>query len=281
MVGAATKAAHYHQQGLMYPWEATPAGYMASAGGDEAAEPHVTGDVAVAFWQKWRATHNTTFLRWAYPVLTGVADFWAGRVDCPDESHLSSGGHGTSKHDARCRLVCLTGPDEFNSCKTDEAYTTALVATVLAIAIEAGEILGDPAGNATLWRSIERRLSIDLMHPPGSGPSAPLVTQCYANYSGEAVMQPAVADVGYPLMWRVNATQVLSLFMSPVPPIFFLLVSPLLRIHSMLTFAWLQREIDLDYYWRRTSGFIAGMVWPAVAIGYNEVGVSSEVPCDK
>ena len=33
----------------------------------------------------------------------------------------------------------------------------------------------------------------------------------------------------------------------------------------------LQREIDLDYYWRRTSGFIAGMVWPSVAIGYNEV----------
>lgn len=217
LAGAHAKAMYYKQAGIMFPWEATPAGHMAKPGGDEFAEPHVTGDVALAFWNRYRATANMTFLRQSFPILEGVADFWAGRVNCSS---------------TRCRLLCLTGPDEFNSCKNDEAYTTALAQTVLTIALDATTILHETPPNVSLWQSVAARLSVNLMQPPGEGPSSPMVTQCYANYSGEAVMQPAVADVGYPLMWRVNATQ---------------------------------REIDLDYYWRRTSGFIAGMVINAIS----------------
>lgn len=225
ITGAKAKAQHFRQQGLMFPWEATPAGFMASLGGDEAAEPHVTGDVALAFWNRYRATGDLQELFNSFPVLEGVADFWSGRASCEVDV-------------PQCYYECVTGPDEFNTCKSHEVFTTALAKTIFSLVRKAALKLQLKPKNMELWASTQARLSIDLMHPPGGAVNAAPVTQCYKNYSGEAVMQPSVADVGYPLMWNVNSTQ---------------------------------REIDLNYYWRRTSGFIAGMVWPSVAIGYNEV----------
>ena len=127
-------------------------------------------------------------------------------------------------------------------------FTTALASAVFQIAVKAATLLQIEGitEQVKLWQSIEQRLSLDLIAPPQGKPSDPKITKCYDGYAGEAVMQPSVADVGYPLMWAgpgrsgepVNQTQ---------------------------------RKIDLDFYWRRTSGFIAGMVWPSVSIGYNEV----------
>jgi hypothetical protein len=231
-VQAATEIAHANKhEGLMFPWEATPNGYGASRGDIGPSEPHVTGDIAVAFWNRWRATHDLDFLQRAFPVLEGVANFWSNRSSCSNNTG--------------CWIRCVAGPDEFHFCKDHEVYTTAIASTALQIALQAVDLLHLQPTNADVWRTTERRLTVNSMTPPGRA-GQPNVTECYAGYVGEAVMQPAVADVGYPLMWAgpgkagqpLNATQ---------------------------------RGLDLDFYWKRTSGFIAGMTWPAVSIGYNEL----------
>ena len=232
MVGAAALALQHNQSGLMYPWEATPNGYTANNGGMAGSEPHVTGDVAVAFWNRWRATHDLHFLRTAaWPVIAGVADFWAHRLTCPPDTSQP------------CWIKCVSGPDEFHFCKDREVFTTALASPVFQIAVKTVKLLQieGRAEQVKLWQSIEQRLSLDLMAPPQGKPLDHNITKCYDGYAGEAVMQPSVADVGYPLMWGGPG-----------------------RAGEPLNQT--QREIDLDFYWRRTSGFIAGMVWPSVSV---------------
>jgi trehalose/maltose hydrolase-like predicted phosphorylase len=115
MVGAAALALSKNQSGLMYPWETTPNGFTANNGGMAGAEPHVTGDVAVAFWNRWRATHDVQFLRAvAWPVIEGVAEFWSKRLTCPPDVTQP------------CWIRCVSGPDEFHMCKDREVPTSTL-----------------------------------------------------------------------------------------------------------------------------------------------------------
>jgi hypothetical protein len=123
-----------------------------------------------------------------------------------------------------------------------QVWTTALASTVFQIALQSAKILKlQPTANAKVWKEIEARLpAVALMAPPQGHSWDKNITKCYDGYAGEAVMQPAVADVGYPLMWAGPGQS----------------GEPMDKV---------QRGTDLDFYWRRTSGFIAGMVWPSVS----------------
>jgi hypothetical protein len=119
-------------------------------------------------------------------------------------------------------------------CKDREVFTTALASTVFQIAVRTAKLLKveGHGERIKLWESIAQRLSLDLIAPPQGHPWDPNITKCYDGYAGEAVMQPSVADVGYPLM-----------FAGPGQA-----GEPLNKT---------QRKIDLDFYWRRTSGSLS------------------------
>lgn len=64
-------------------------------------EQHISSDIVLAVMQYHTTTHNKTWLRTvAWPIVSGVADFWASRV-----TYNTS----TMKYDIRM----VMGPDEF------------------------------------------------------------------------------------------------------------------------------------------------------------------------
>ena len=69
--------------GAMYPWEADEQGNETTphfAVQNARSEIHVNGDVALAQWQYFLATGDSTWLaRDGYPVLRETADFWVSR----------------------------------------------------------------------------------------------------------------------------------------------------------------------------------------------------------
>ena len=134
------------------------------------------------------------------------------------------------------KLLSIMGPDEWHR-MDGEAYNTALASLCLKYAVETAAMVAPDqlhSSRVAHWGEVSKGLSVPI--------TADGHHQTYDNYSGEAIMQPAVADLGYPLMWPMNATT---------------------------------RKQDLDFYWQKTSGFIVGMNWPLVSIGYNELNDTS------
>eukprot|EP01052_Picozoa_sp_SAG31_P010402 SAG31_NODE_569_length_14020_cov_11.049565_9_plen_306_part_00 len=219
MAGAAQKARIQGYKGLLYPWEAGPQGIPSTNGFFEQSEHHVAGDVALAFWNRWRATKDRVFLKTtAWPILKGVAEYWVSRVN--------------STSDGGFKLLNILGPDEWHR-KDGEAYNTALASLCLRYAVAAAATVAPEqlnSDNVMHWNAVSKGLHVPV--------TADGHHQTYTNYSGEAIMQPSVADLGYPLMWPMNIST---------------------------------RKNDLDFYWQKTSGFIVGMTWPMVAIGHKEL----------
>ena len=165
-------------------------------------------------------------------MLKGVADFWVSRV----VPSVDAGGRPGYV------IKSAIGPDEWHR-KDEEAYTTAVAQACLQAALLAADVLRANASsevNLTAWRAVADGLTVPLVVP---AQGMPAVHQLYQNYSGEAIMQPGTIDIGYPLMYPMNAST---------------------------------RRADLGYYWQKTSGFIASMVWPAIAIGYNEINDTAD-----
>ncbi|MFL6351402.1 MAG: hypothetical protein ACJ74Z_06090 [Bryobacteraceae bacterium] len=71
-------------EGAMYPWEAGPDGAETTprfASQNAKYENHINGDIALAAWQYWLATHDRKWLeRDCWPILRDTADFWVSRV---------------------------------------------------------------------------------------------------------------------------------------------------------------------------------------------------------
>jgi len=71
-------------RGAMYPWESDELGVETTprfAWQNALYENHITGDVALAQWQYYLATGDSTWLaRYGEPVLRATANFWASRA---------------------------------------------------------------------------------------------------------------------------------------------------------------------------------------------------------
>jgi kojibiose phosphorylase len=123
--GARHKAHTMGHRGALFPWESADSG-------EEAAPPfglgpqgekvpilsgfmehHISGDVAWAVWEYWKATGDDDFMRtMGVELLAETARFWATRA--------SRGSRG------RYHIPMVVGPDEYHEAVDDNAYTNVL-----------------------------------------------------------------------------------------------------------------------------------------------------------
>ncbi|MDB6088837.1 MAG: hypothetical protein JWN85_1621 [Gammaproteobacteria bacterium] len=148
---AAQERARAHgYQGAMFPWESDPA-----TGSDETPyfahenaqrEIHINGDVAIAQWQYYLATHDLAWLRqYGYPVIGATADFWASRVVY-------------RQGEDRYEITHVTSPDEAYNDVDNDSFTNAIAQRNLVIATAAAQALGQTPRPE--WEVIARKLYI-------------------------------------------------------------------------------------------------------------------------
>ena len=103
-------------------------------------EQHVSGDIAFAVQQYYHASGDVEWLRSiGWPLVHGVAQFYAARVE--KTSNSSSGG-GSGGAASRYEYFGVMGPDEFQWPVNNSALTNNVVKVTLAFAIEAAKVLG-------------------------------------------------------------------------------------------------------------------------------------------
>jgi len=149
-LGAAQKNAKLNGfSGAMYPWEADEIGNETTpnfAVQNARSEIHVNGDVAIAQWQYFQATADTSWLaREGFPVIRGTADFWVSRASC-------------KKGEERCHIENVVSVAEGLQGVTDDAYTNAAARKNLEIATTASKTLRKPADPR--WASLAARLHL-------------------------------------------------------------------------------------------------------------------------
>jgi trehalose/maltose hydrolase-like predicted phosphorylase len=123
-------------RGAMFPWEADERGLETTphfAVQNARSEIHVNGDVALAQWQYYQATGDSTWLATeGFPVIKETADFWVSRAVC-------------GAADERCHIENVVSVAEGLIGVTDDAYTNAVARKNLEIAAAASRKLGKPA----------------------------------------------------------------------------------------------------------------------------------------
>eukprot|EP01012_Entosiphon_sulcatum_P003147 TRINITY_DN1089_c0_g1_i2.p1 TRINITY_DN1089_c0_g1~~TRINITY_DN1089_c0_g1_i2.p1 ORF type:complete len:694 (-),score=107.47 TRINITY_DN1089_c0_g1_i2:41-2122(-) len=181
--GAAANAKLHNQNGLQYPWESAFSGWEVDPDISTTQEIHLNGDIAVAFKQYWMLTRNVTWLRSiGFPVLSGIADFWASRAE---------------KRGSPYAIAGVMGPDEYHANVTNSVYTNVIAQISLRAAAEAATALSEPVNPH--WTDVADNLIIPFdetnqMHPEFEG------------YKGDNVKQADVVLLGYPLMYDMPAT---------------------------------------------------------------------------
>ncbi|MFI1966344.1 glycosyl hydrolase family 65 protein [Streptomyces pathocidini] len=165
-------------RGARFPWESaldgaedTPA--WAPCG---TYEQHISADVALAFWQFWLASGDERWLREkGWPVLRGIADFWASRAETGE--------------DGRHHINGVIPPDEYAAPHDDSVYTNVAARAVLRFAAEAAAVLGktpDPE-----WERVADGLVVPFDETRGIHPE-------FAGYEGEKIKQADVVMLAYP-----------------------------------------------------------------------------------
>ncbi|WP_371649132.1 MULTISPECIES: discoidin domain-containing protein [unclassified Streptomyces] len=182
--GARENARKLGYQGLFYPWNSGSSGNLAQE--CHSVDPphcrtqiHLQSDISLATWQYYLATKDTRWLRErGWPVLQGIAEFWAGRV-----SRNTDGSYS---------IKDTAGPDEYSNGVDDAVFTNAGAATALRHATRAAEMLGKQAPPA--WKAIADRIRI-----PYDAQSK--VFQQYDGYHGSTIKQADTVLLMYPLEW--------------------------------------------------------------------------------
>jgi protein-glucosylgalactosylhydroxylysine glucosidase len=130
---ARTNAKANQFRGAMYPWEADELGRETTphfAVQNARSEIHVTGDVAMAQWQYYLATGDSSWLaREGFPVIRETADFWVSRA-----TYDSAGG--------RYHIKNVVSVAEGLIGVSDDAYTNAVARKNLEVATLASRRIG-------------------------------------------------------------------------------------------------------------------------------------------
>ncbi|HVX27095.1 MAG TPA: hypothetical protein VHB70_12180 [Parafilimonas sp.] len=185
---AAKRNAFAHgYKGAMYPWES------AESGDEETPvwalsgpfEHHITADVALAAWNYYCVTQDTSWLREkGWPILSATADFWASRVERNGPHHYD--------------INNVVAADEWAENVDNNAFTNAAAIDNLKAAIAAANILGLPANSD--WQNVADNIPILKM---SNG-----VTQEYATYKDTGIKQADVNLLAYPLKIITDTTQI-------------------------------------------------------------------------
>lgn len=174
-------------KGAMYPWES------AASGAEETPvwalsgpfEHHITADVAIATWNYFVVTKDTTWLREkGWPVLKETADFWCSRVE------RNGPGHYDIKN--------VVAADEWAENVDNNAFTNAAAKANLEYAAMASAVLNVQADSN--WLHVAANIPILMME---NG-----VTREHATYKGEAIKQGDVNLLAYPLKTITDPTQI-------------------------------------------------------------------------
>lgn len=175
---ARQKAANYGYKGAMYPWESDDTGEEATPSWALTGtfEQHITADIGIAFWNYFRVTRDTVWLKTkAYPVLKEIADFWVSRA--------------VKNADGSWSINNVVGVNEFAPNVNDNAFTNGSVKTVIGFAAAASELLGFEADK--LWLEVSEGL---LIHKMENG-----VIKEHSDYNGAVIKQADVNLLAYPL----------------------------------------------------------------------------------
>ena len=165
------------RQGAIWAWDNGPDEVCGDVGHPMCVgyEDHLENDIALAQWQYYEATGDKDWLRrYGYPVLRGIAEFWASRV--------------TQGVDGEYHIDGVTGPDEYTEGVSDESATNAGAVVALRDATAAAGVIGakpDPA-----WALIAGKIVV-LTSPDGSHPE-------YAGYTDGTVKQADTILMTYP-----------------------------------------------------------------------------------
>jgi trehalose/maltose hydrolase-like predicted phosphorylase len=122
-LGAAVQNARlWGNSGAQFPWESAFTGTeVAQNGGNAQHEIHISGDVALAIWQYFVLSGDVGWLAsTGYPVLRGVAEFYASRAE--------QDGDGTY------HIRHVEGSDEGQGDVSDSAWVNALASFSLRVA---------------------------------------------------------------------------------------------------------------------------------------------------
>lgn len=174
-------------KGAMYPWES------AATGNEETPvwalsgpfEHHITADVAIAAWNYFAVTQDTSWLKEeGFPMIKACADFWVSRVERNGPGHYD--------------INNVVAADEWAENVDNNAYTNAAAKTNLQYAVIAAKILHQPINPD--WADVEKNIPI-LKLPNG-------VTSEYAGYNGEKIKQADVNLLAYPLKEITDPTQI-------------------------------------------------------------------------
>jgi protein-glucosylgalactosylhydroxylysine glucosidase len=165
-------------KGAMYPWES------AASGNEETPvwalsgpfEHHITADVAIAAWDYFAVTRDTSWLKdKGYPIIKECADFWVSRVE----------RNGPGKYD----IKNVVAADEWAENVDNNAFTNAAAKANLQYAMMAAKILNEKPSDE--WADVAANIPILKM---SNG-----VTAEHAAYKGEKIKQADVNLLSYPL----------------------------------------------------------------------------------
>jgi trehalose/maltose hydrolase-like predicted phosphorylase len=174
-------------KGAMYPWES------AASGNEETPvwalsgpfEHHITADVAIAAWNYFAVTQDTSWLREkGFPMIKECADFWASRVERNGPGHYD--------------INNVVAADEWAENVDNNAFTNAAAKANLRYAVMAANILHQPVNQD--WIDVEKNIPV-LKLPNG-------VTSEYAGYDGRKIKQADVNLLAYPLKEITDPAQI-------------------------------------------------------------------------
>lgn len=181
--GARRRAYAHGYDGLMYPWESDD-------NGDECTptwaftgplEHHITADIGISLWNFYLVTKDEEWLKKdGYPVMKGIADFWASRVTKVQDSHSY---YYSVEH--------VVGADEYAENVTDNAFTNGAAIKCLEFAVEAAKIVDDKRSDISKWKDIASYLKIWKFEDG--------TTKEYKDYDGQMIKQADVNLIAYPL----------------------------------------------------------------------------------
>ncbi|WP_327353682.1 glycosyl hydrolase family 65 protein [Streptomyces sp. NBC_01304] len=182
--GAAANARKLGFKGLFYPWTSGSSGEVWSECHSWrpphcVTQNHLQSDIALAVWQYWQATGDRAWLlERGWPLLKGLAEFWADRAD--------------DNKDGTYSIRQVAGPDEYSNGVDDAAFTNAGAATTLRHATRAARALDQPADPA--WELIAGRLRMPY------DPKRKIFLQ-YAGFDRPNIKQADTVLLTYPLEW--------------------------------------------------------------------------------
>lgn len=182
-------------QGAFYPWTAGDDGFTGADcygtttdSNDKiisdpnfscSEELHLQADIALAQWEYYEATGDTTWLRQhGWPVLQALAQFWVSKAT-PDPN----GGYD---------IDTVQPPDEYHTGVNNSAYTNAAAATALRDAVAAAQVLGiaPPAIWTTVADGVTQTMPFD---------SNLNIYDEYDGYDGAQIKQADTVMLTYPI----------------------------------------------------------------------------------